>query len=490
MVFALVPMGVIGAEVEGTDYSYAVGYVAEEDAAYGYEGITPASFTDATFRAAMEAGGFVVLSNDFIPLTGGVITISNPVTLTGVGTVVVSTNHRHFNIVEGGHLTLAGDVTLSRVAGYNEVGGGVDVRDTGVFTMNGGIISNNMGAGGGVDVRGESTFTMLGGTISNNRSLGVGGGIAIREESTFIMSGGSIMNNHGVASGGGISISGGSTATITGAEIVGNTTYHGGGGIHAVGLIAREVYTVVTISNSYFRDNTAIRVGNEISIDIWSDVTLVNNSIHDTVIRRIGTTVYDTVIYTYFPNGNVVITPAGTVFTPPVMDENGRITVYYQIAGYWNPSLFLDHDAITLPKGEVVIVPINSVITWDPNGTIIVTISEYPEEGNRVTLPCDTEVDVPAGGSVEWTPPGNYIIRDRDGNIVSGGILWGDVDGNGTVNLTDVVVLAAFVNSGHTTVMANPAAANWHGLGYRNSTLTHVIQLASYVNFRTPLPRP
>jgi len=108
-------------------------------------------------------------------------------------------------------------------------GGGVCI-DGGIFTMNGGTISNNNGRG--VYIRNTGTFTMSGGAISNNGGASSGMGVRIMDNSIFTMSGGTISNNTvtgTTADGGGVSITSNGTFTMSGGIISGNSARRGGG---------------------------------------------------------------------------------------------------------------------------------------------------------------------------------------------------------------------------------------------------------------------
>ena len=90
-------------------------------------------------------------------------------------------------------------ITLTRVNGYSNRAGGVDVLVGGHFIMQGGSITNNMAFDGGVVSVHGSSFTMQGGSISNNSCASAyGGGVFISNGSTFNMFGGEISNNNAV----------------------------------------------------------------------------------------------------------------------------------------------------------------------------------------------------------------------------------------------------------------------------------------------------
>lgn len=86
----------------------------------------------------------------------------------------------------------------------NRDGGGVEISDRGIFTMNGGSIINNSavqvntygGFGGGVHVGTNGTFYMRGGTINGNRAGNSGGGVWVSHRGVFIKTGGTVSNTN------------------------------------------------------------------------------------------------------------------------------------------------------------------------------------------------------------------------------------------------------------------------------------------------------
>jgi len=118
------------------------------------------------------------------------------------------------------------------------MGGGVFISDGGTFTMqdNAKISSNNaVTRGGGVCV-GSGIFTMNGGTISDNTTVAKyyhyyygGGGVYV--SGTFSMLNGKISDNTSDYEGGGVKVGGGKF-TLSGGEISGNTAERGGGGMY------------------------------------------------------------------------------------------------------------------------------------------------------------------------------------------------------------------------------------------------------------------
>jgi len=193
--------------------------------------------TTALFVAARNAGEVVTvnLTTSFdqtgnINIDSGrniVLRSDAPQTLTHTLTT------RHFTIRNNngnGTLTLADNVTLTRVDPTAETnGGGIAVSDGGTFIMSGGTISGIRATnGGGIAVDG-GTFTMSGGTINNNHATNNGGGVRAVNGGTFTMSGGTISNNTTSGSGGGVHVHTDSLFTMTDGEITNNNAANGGG---------------------------------------------------------------------------------------------------------------------------------------------------------------------------------------------------------------------------------------------------------------------
>ena len=141
---------------------------------------------------------------------------------------------------EGGGVCAYGDFemkdgTISSCSAAN--GGGVYVSDRGIFTMSGGEITENESIGGsGVEVYG--IFTMINGTISDNITRwptytnapiqGEGGGVLLRGTGSFTMEGGLIARNTG-QDGGGVYVAPNTIFTMNDGTISENISVDGGG---------------------------------------------------------------------------------------------------------------------------------------------------------------------------------------------------------------------------------------------------------------------
>ena len=102
-----------------------------------------------------------------------------------------------FEVGSGVTLVLENNITLY---GNKQSGHGVEIRNNGTFTMNGGSVSGFDGHGvylGEEKSVSTSIFNMKGGNISNNMS-----GVIVEQGCTFTMTGGTISNNTALYGGG------------------------------------------------------------------------------------------------------------------------------------------------------------------------------------------------------------------------------------------------------------------------------------------------
>ncbi|MCL2804775.1 MAG: hypothetical protein FWD26_02435 [Treponema sp.] len=150
-----------------------------------------------------------------VSLNGGTFTMNQGATISncneqGVVLGRYARSQTSTFIMNGGTISgNGGSVTVERGVSPPEINGGGVAVFNGTFTMNGGLIDNNVVAGraGGVFVGTGSVFTMTGGEITRNsakvyidttsgeRVGGSPGGLFVSEGATFNMSGGNIVTN-------------------------------------------------------------------------------------------------------------------------------------------------------------------------------------------------------------------------------------------------------------------------------------------------------
>ena len=148
---------------------------------------------------------------------GGTFIMNNGATVSGSG--------EYYGVCTLGTFTMNGGIITNNVGGV--------VIGSGTFTMNGGTISNNTGEPG-VYVLSGASFVMIDGLISGNRTYG-----GVCNQGTFTMSGGTISNNAVTDGYGGGGVNNEGTFTMSGGTISNNTfsysvnsTYRGGGGVY------------------------------------------------------------------------------------------------------------------------------------------------------------------------------------------------------------------------------------------------------------------
>jgi uncharacterized repeat protein (TIGR02543 family) len=188
-----------------------------------------------------------------IDLSWGAITIETGVTLVLENNITLkSSSSRAVRVNSFGTLIMNEGSAVFE-------GSGVYIGANGIFTMNGGSISN----GRGVEVEG-GIFTMNSGTISGNSSS-QGGGVTLRS-GTFTMIGGSIFGNkadgYNDAYGGGVYVGVNGNFTMSGGTISSNTatsssSNHYGGGVYVSGKFTKTGGIIYGYSGGNSNSNVA-----------------------------------------------------------------------------------------------------------------------------------------------------------------------------------------------------------------------------------------
>jgi uncharacterized repeat protein (TIGR02543 family) len=204
----------------------------------------------------------------FTVTTGVILTLDNNITLQGR----TSNNLSLVRVNSGGTLVMnigahiKGNTISTNV---EQSGGGVTVNGT--FIMNGGEIygnavsvsNGNIGSGGGVSVVNTGIFTMNGGLITGNNASSYGGGVIVLNSGTFTMNSGEIAGNGNDSSGygGGVCIgtasTPGGTFTMNNGKISGNTAFNGGG-VYSGSLLSTDIFTM---HGGEISGNTAVSFG-------------------------------------------------------------------------------------------------------------------------------------------------------------------------------------------------------------------------------------
>jgi CSLREA domain-containing protein len=166
--------------------------------------------------------------------------------------------------IDQGRATLSGGQIMSNtIHGFGAGGGGVS--DNGTFSMSGGEIRGNTGDdinwGGGVQVNSSGIFTLTGGSILNNLTYD-GGGVFMNSGALFMQTGGIIQGNIE-----GVRVDGGS-AILSGGQIISNS---------GIGLVVGSIYGgQVVLTNELILNNSGGGINNGGTLNII-DSTIAGN---------------------------------------------------------------------------------------------------------------------------------------------------------------------------------------------------------------------
>lgn len=171
------------------------------------------------------------------------------------------------------------------------------IVNKGTFTINGGIISDNIGSGtpGAILVDGGN-LTITDGTIRNNQASSSGGAVMTLNGATVSISGGTFSDNHteGPHGGGGaLFVSG--KLKMTGGTFKGNHA-NGieacGGAIYIMGDSPYTMGRVSSISGGNFSGNTAGHLGGALYVDEYGRVKVQNAVITNNTATKFGGGLY------------------------------------------------------------------------------------------------------------------------------------------------------------------------------------------------------
>lgn len=264
------------------------------------------------------AGG---LTGDIV-LTAGQLTISNDLTITGPGAMLLRISGNQANRVlsiTSGHVFISG---LSIVAGNEPAGSGGGLENMGNLTLsNVAIYDNTADLGGGIASTGALTLTasaIYTNTAFNGGGVNVGLGTAVIRNST-------ISDNMAQNSGGGLVVAGGSHVTLNNVTIADNDTSIDFGGENKTGGIQLSFGTVI-IQNSIVAGNrsqgdaTALTADCNSSLDSHSQGYNVTGTDTGCLLSQIG----DQTI----PPGDVFVTMLGSL-----QDNGGSTWTHALLAG-------------------------------------------------------------------------------------------------------------------------------------------------------------
>lgn len=253
--------------------------------------VNKSTFTNNVVSAFTANGGAIFVNAGTLNLQNS--TVSNNFSASTSNTGTANAGGIYFGNNAVGILTnntISGNSAAATGSGGN--GGGIHVNSVANVTINGGVISNNLGnststtggGGGGLSLAGNATVTINNATITNNSALHLGGGILLAAGSTSATASGTLIINNSTISGntgglfasagtggGGLAITGtGGMTLITNSTITGNSSGVHGGGILAgsgTALGTTGLGGSVTIRNSTIAFNTAANNGGGIAFN-------------------------------------------------------------------------------------------------------------------------------------------------------------------------------------------------------------------------------
>ena len=323
LAFALLA-GALAALPASTVRASGTTYIVDSTADGIPDGTCGASAGDCTLRDAInlafDPGDAInIIATGTITLTEGELTISNNLTITGLGpeslTISGGNASRVFKILLA-TVTISG-VTIANGKADNDDGGGIynigtltlnhvvvtnneAVKNPGIFVEGGGIystnsltitnseITNNKANFSGGGISAASTLNMTNVSMNGNEAAGVGGGgtggaIAFVNAGIVSLDGVSIESNTAL-SGGAIYLNNITTATIANSLFASNT----GSGVAGGLLISAAGGDTVTIKNSTISGNHQTDSGASWGGGVWMDggVTSTLNLIHTTITQN------------------------------------------------------------------------------------------------------------------------------------------------------------------------------------------------------------
>ena len=342
-------------------------------------------------------------------------------------------------------------------------GGGVYIGESGVFTMNGGVIAENSAdgnddcQGGGVYIGWWGTFNMNGGVITSNRAQGNGGGVYVYSSGTFNLSGNAVVssnkkstepNNVYLANGNVIHV----TGTLNGATPVGVTAQNAG--VFMAGLAANgSDASNFTSDNSEYAvslngDGEAIlssfylisfEAGYENPQGTMESVTLIpGSSATNYELPACSFTAPDGKTFAGWKIGNTNnVLPAGET-----IEVDGNVTLTATWLSAWgllhrqinaaenDATITLTEDVTALADDNYLYIGSGKIITLNLDGHIL-------NRGLSASNPRNMGCVISMGVAATLTLTGGGVITGGSNNGVGGGV---DVGYHSTLNIVNCSV--------------------------------------------------
>ena len=221
-----------------------------------------------------------------ITLTGDLVTVTKPVTITGPGAAALTINggtNKLFTFDDGTATAIAVSISgLTLTNGKNAVnGGGAVYSKNEAVSVQNCVISNSTAVannGGGVRAEG-GTFTLANTTVTGSTAAN-GGGVA-NAGATFTITGSTISNNSATSSGGGYFQSNGILQDFSASSLTGNAADFGGG----IDIMAGQASVTASLVSGNFANVSAVSRGGGFEVDggtvVLKNVTVTGNASKD-----------------------------------------------------------------------------------------------------------------------------------------------------------------------------------------------------------------
>ena len=430
----------------------------------------------------IASGGIIGGAGPVIRVSGGTVNIEDGMIHGGTGRAIEASGNSTVNLtggciydfsgvdqggaiyISGGSLNISGDAVIANNHASN-YGGGIYTSKCNVL-LSGGVISGNTVSHSG-QINGET------GSLSHLHPHYGGGGIALRDSSLFVMTGGYLTNNHSLATGywggGGAIQTDGSTVTISGGYITGNSANNGGG------IKSRDYGNedTITINNAFICSNRATYAeGGGISIgggdNCYISAGYINKNVTDTpndwggggvfVSNEAYAEIYNALI-TGNSAGGFGGGVAGCSTAHMYISTNGGAAIYKNSAQGENMS------GSGSTKNE----------DWDfgYNSPVFMEGSHYKDL--FCALDCEVEGSMLGGGLAMWigTADGAYVNTDSAGDVISCAKIMGLDSGARAADIAKAQAAArVYFNGNHSNTHGGAILCN--GRLYMGSPSLHV----------------
>jgi hypothetical protein len=253
----------------------------------------PTAGDTITFAAALSGGTLFLSQDQHLAITTDGITIDGDIDGDGDADITIDADSapglddaasRVFLIEGAGAGTIAATLNGLVIRDGNAAlasGGGIYVGYADALTLTNATVSgNSAGGGGGIFGHIGSSITLTSATVSGNSAV-FGGGIFGNIGSSIVLTNATVSGN-GAAYGGGGTFPFGSSVTLTNATVSGNSADYGGGSFGSAG-------SSITLTNSIVAGNDALSLGDDLAGNPLVTLTFAGGNIVGSAAAGFGT---------------------------------------------------------------------------------------------------------------------------------------------------------------------------------------------------------